>query len=127
MAAGIPGIGIGGIFYLICGLLLPVVELIQTFRGRSSAARWRFVGLQFSFSGGIVFGFYLTGKLIGWILTATSHQGAAHSWVNAGGTVLRIQPFFISLGTLALLLTAVQIINAVLDSRKTPRLKASLE
>jgi hypothetical protein len=55
MTAGIPGIGLGGLFFVISALLMVVVELYRTVRGRSSVARWRFVGRQAAMALGIVF------------------------------------------------------------------------
>jgi hypothetical protein len=46
MTVGIPGIGIGALFYVISALLMVVLELYCTVRGRSSLARWRVVGRQ---------------------------------------------------------------------------------
>jgi hypothetical protein len=46
MSVGIPGIGIGAVFYVISALLMVVLELYRTIRGRSSLARWRVVGHQ---------------------------------------------------------------------------------
>jgi hypothetical protein len=46
MSAGIPGIGIAALFYMISALLMVVLELYRTIRGRSSLARWRIVGRQ---------------------------------------------------------------------------------
>jgi hypothetical protein len=54
MTAGIPGIGLGGLFFVISALLMVVVELYRTVRGRSSLARWRFVGRQVAIAAGIV-------------------------------------------------------------------------
>jgi MFS family permease len=55
MTAGIPGIGLGGLFFVISALLMVVVEFYRTVRGRSSAARWRFVGRQAAMALGMVF------------------------------------------------------------------------
>lgn len=55
MTAGIPGIGLSGLFFVISALLMVVVELYRTVRGRSSVARWRFVGRQAAMALGIVF------------------------------------------------------------------------
>jgi hypothetical protein len=46
MFAGLPGTGIGGIFYLLLTLWMPIHELYLTFTGRSSLARWRFIGVR---------------------------------------------------------------------------------
>jgi hypothetical protein len=55
MTAGIPGIGLSGLLFVISALLMVVVELYRTVRGRSSVARWRFVGRQAAMALGIVF------------------------------------------------------------------------
>lgn len=55
MTAGIPGVGLGGLFFVISALLMIVVELYRTVRGRSSGARWRFVGRQAAMALGIIF------------------------------------------------------------------------
>jgi hypothetical protein len=46
MSAGLPGIGLGGIFLVISALVAPFVELVRTARGESSSAAWRGVGRQ---------------------------------------------------------------------------------
>ncbi|MDX6583895.1 MAG: hypothetical protein QOI10_3079 [Solirubrobacterales bacterium] len=48
MAAGLPGLGLGGLFFVLSALLAPVVELYRTAQGRSSAGAWRQVGRQFA-------------------------------------------------------------------------------
>ena len=54
MTVGIPGTGIGGIFYLLLAIAMPVRELGLAFRGRSSWERWRFIALQWSLIGGML-------------------------------------------------------------------------
>lgn len=48
MFAGLPGTGIGGIFYLLLTLWMPVNELYLTARGRSSAERWKFIAYRWA-------------------------------------------------------------------------------
>lgn len=43
MFAGLPGTGIGGIFYLLLTLWMPINELYLTLDGRSSMERWKFI------------------------------------------------------------------------------------
>jgi len=50
MFAGLPGIGVGTLFYVLTALWMPFRELIAVARGQSSAARWRLVGSQFCFA-----------------------------------------------------------------------------
>lgn len=53
-SAGLPGTGLGGLFYLLLALWMPFAELPRTMRGRSSRARWRHVAEQFALACGIV-------------------------------------------------------------------------
>ena len=46
MFAGLPGTGIGGIFYLLLTIWMPINEAYLTVRGRSSLERWRFVAVR---------------------------------------------------------------------------------
>ncbi|HVM35602.1 MAG TPA: hypothetical protein VM784_09675 [Actinomycetota bacterium] len=55
MSAGLPGIGIGGLFFILSALCMPFVEIGRTIRGASSAARWRVVGRQSAMAWAIVF------------------------------------------------------------------------
>lgn len=43
MFAGLPGTGIGGVFYLLLTLWMPIHELWRLFKGESSLERWRFI------------------------------------------------------------------------------------
>ena len=46
MSAGLPGVGLGGLFFILSALFAPIPELYRTARGRSSRAAWRMVGRQ---------------------------------------------------------------------------------
>jgi hypothetical protein len=54
MFAGLPGIGVGTLFYVITALVMPLVELTRLLRGEVSAARWRLVLTQFCFGVSVV-------------------------------------------------------------------------
>ena len=60
MNAGLPGTGIGGLFYLVTALLMPAVEMVRTLRGRSSVARWRIVLRQVTLALGVLGGLWAT-------------------------------------------------------------------
>lgn len=54
MNAGLPGFGIGGIFYVLAALVAPVVELRRIRRGESSPERRRSIARQFAMALAIV-------------------------------------------------------------------------
>lgn len=68
MTAGLPGTGIGGVFYLLSALLMPLVELVKTLRGQSSGRRWLLVIRQLALATGIVAGMWMLGILLGLLL-----------------------------------------------------------
>jgi hypothetical protein len=46
MSAGLPGLGLGGLFFILSALLAPLPELWRLMHGRSSVAAWRAIGRQ---------------------------------------------------------------------------------
>jgi hypothetical protein len=79
MPVGIPGIGIGGLFYVISALLMVVLELYRTIRGKSSLARWRVVGRQAAIAACII----LLTVFALWILHLTV-PGSAYLDIRVG-------------------------------------------
>ncbi len=55
MVVGMPGTGIGGLYYFIMIALMPVRELWFVMQGKSSLARWKFIGTQWAMLAGILF------------------------------------------------------------------------
>lgn len=53
MAAGVPGTGIGGLFYLAMAVLMPLRKLAGR-RHASPARRWRAIGVQYALVVGIL-------------------------------------------------------------------------
>jgi hypothetical protein len=54
MTAGLPGTGIGGIFYLLLAVYMPVCEFFKTLQGKTTLKRWEGVTLQLLFVAGIL-------------------------------------------------------------------------
>ena len=72
MTAGLPGTGIGGLFYLISALFMPFRELVLTARGRSRLERWRSVASQTIIALGIILGIWLMGWALGYVIAIAS-------------------------------------------------------
>lgn len=54
MTAGLPGTGIGGLFYMLLVLLMPLRELWRTLQGRGSVERWKDVAVHWALAAGIL-------------------------------------------------------------------------
>lgn len=71
MVVGLPGTGIGGLFYLFMAFWMPVHELKRVARGRSSLARWRFIAFNWVIVGGILGCLWATMLAMKSVLTLT--------------------------------------------------------
>lgn len=124
MTAGIPGVGIGGIFYLASALLMPARSLAAVIGGRPEDARWALALRQAAIATGILAVLWATGMALGWVITTFIPQGTAIVSGGAGGTEVRSAVKFgallLSLGTLAVVLALVQLLRIVLPVRTTP-------
>ena len=126
MTAGLPGVGIGGIFYLASALLMPVRSLVAVLRGRPDEARWSVALRQAALAAGILGALWLTGLALGWVIVHLVPEGARI--LATGGrsatevrSVVRTSALALSLGTLALVLALVQVLRVVLPIKPTAR------
>jgi hypothetical protein len=93
MTAGVPGTGIGGLFYLLGALWMPCYELFLTMRGQSSLARWYLVGRQTGIALGIICGMWATGWLLGLLLPAALLASLQQAAGRHSMNVLQLSPF----------------------------------
>jgi hypothetical protein len=126
MTAGLPGVGIGGIFYLVSALLMPVRSLLAVAGGRAHEARWSMALRQASLAAGILAALWLTGWALGWIIAILPPDAA--QIITAGGrsatevrSVVRTSALVLSLGTLTVVLALVQLLRVVLPEKPTAR------
>jgi hypothetical protein len=114
MSAGLPGTGIAGVFYLAGALLMPVVELGRTVRGRSTLARWRLVLRQFTVACAILAGVWTTGWLLGLAAFAPSTAAAlAAPGYAPTPQLVGESAMLMSLVTLVLLVGGVEVLSFV--------------
>ncbi len=123
MTAGIPGVGIGGIFYLASALLMPMRSAVAVLTGRPEQARWPVALRQASLASGILVALWATGWMLGWIITTFVPEAATAA---AGGTsgsevrnVVKVGALLLSFGTLAVVLALVQLLRVALPVRPT--------
>jgi hypothetical protein len=121
MTAGIPGAGIGGLFYLANALLLPVRTLVRRARGEQVA--WRPALSQAALAAGVLLGIWIAGWLLGLWIGPIGHSAARHGALSTSTAVhtarlLGVTTLFMSAGTLGLVLLSVQLARWVV--RRSP-------
>lgn len=117
MTVGLPGSGIGGILYLLLGLLMPLHELWVTLQGRSNWQRWRVVASQWCLCAGVLASLWVEGWALktGFArLTAQHEVSSTLAHTAAVGTMvmvptLAIMPFCI-LGSMLVLLHLARVV-----------------
>ena len=112
MTAGLPGTGVGGLFYMLSGILMPFREAYRAVRGESDARSRRLAAYQTLLALGVIAGIWATGWLLGLVINlapqvAVAVHGAGHVAAHASN-VVRVMAFFIAFATLAGVLAAVQ-------------------
>lgn len=75
MFAGLPGTGIGSVFYLLLTIWMPINEMYLVSRGRSSLERWRFIAMRWAVFAVVLGVIYLQARLMKGLLP----QGTASS------------------------------------------------
>lgn len=119
MTVGIPGTGIGGLFYLVSAATIPLRELLRRVRGRPPLAAPGLVRRQVAMVAGIAGGLWLTG----WILAALIVRST--STVRATGlppgpgaeNVLQVASVLLGFVTLVLVLAVVEVARLVVRGR----------
>jgi hypothetical protein len=119
MTVGVPGVGFGGIFYMIGALVMPVREVVRTARGESNVQRWVVVATQWSLAAGILVALWATGWILGHVLTPAvlARTAAGAGRLAAPHNVLRVSALVVSVGMLAILIGGVRIAQFVVRRR----------
>jgi hypothetical protein len=120
MTAGVPGTGLGGLFYILAALLLPFRCLVRTLRRQR--VNWGEAIKLTALALAVFLGIWLTGLLLGIILgpTAMTLEAAAGMSVELRArseNVLRWAAVAAGFVTLAVVLLAVQVARLVVRRR----------
>ena len=82
MTVGIPGTGLGGLFYFLLVAMMPFRELVLTLRRRSSLARWRHVGFHLLILAGMLGVLWGEAWLLDRVLDALEGSGIGSGHVH---------------------------------------------
>jgi hypothetical protein len=110
MTVGLPGCGIGGLFYVVSALAMPLHEGYRRARRRGPRARWRFVAGHMGLALAIVAAMWGAGWLLGLALHAArpiDALGGGHA-----ANLLRTATLALTVGTLVAVLGGVEVLRA---------------
>jgi hypothetical protein len=115
MTAGLPGTGIGGLYYLLLVFWMPCRELYLLARGRSSPQRWRAIGFYASMTAAIILTTYLEAWLIGQaVIRVATNLHLPIPGNGQGYRLLATTTIFLSLGSLVGVLLGVHALRLAL-------------
>ncbi len=117
MSVGLPGTGVGGLFYLVSALCMPFREAYRATVGQSDARTRGVVARQTAIALGVLGGIWLAGWLIGLVLSEVPLVAAAMNAVpvfaGRASNVLKVASFSLAFVTLGIVLGAVEIAGVV--------------
>ena len=102
MNAGLPGVGIAGLFFVVSALVMPLVEVGRTVTGRSSLERWRGVAHDWLLAVTMLAAFVL----MGWAFVEKVPESISREL--QGGVPTRVSALAITFLVLAALLVLTQ-------------------
>jgi hypothetical protein len=130
MNPGMPGTGIGGLFYIAGALWAPVDAMFLCATGRRTEVRWRLVARQSSIALGILAALWLAGWGLGYLLTsgAAVFVGMIGPGTLGADTVrfIRWAAILGSTGLLCMVLLSVQLLRITVRRPAPPRLPPAL-
>ena len=115
MTVGLPGTGIGGMFYMLSALAMPLREAYRCARGREArAGTWPLVAEQTAITAGILASMWMTGRLVARALVAARRLvpfAVLRTGATLHGNVLRATMLALTLGTLTAVLLGVEVLG----------------
>lgn len=121
--AGLPISALGGVFYLILTLWMPINELFLLVQGRSSLLRWKRIGVQFMMVGGVVLAILGQSILLAKVIPASlqaqalSSAGKISPLAGTGGSAMATNTALLALITLCFVALGVYALHALMRLR----------
>jgi hypothetical protein len=125
MFAGLPGIGVGTLFYVLMALWMPFREIPRLVNGTSSVARWLMISRQLLYSTGIIATVMFAERLLLWVMGQSkvapfSPAAFLHGELGArAGDSILAAPITASILLLAGVLLFVEILRIVVGYAQT--------
>ena len=129
MTVGLPGAGIGGLFYLASTILLPLRSLVKRLRGQQDGVPWRDQAHSVVIAIGIIGALWMAGWLLSLVVPDESLTRGVMTGEGAvpARSVLSTATLAVGIGTLLLVLLAVEAARVVHVWRSVRQLDRSGE
>ena len=115
MTPGVPGAGLGGLFYLASTLLLPFRSLVRRVRGQPDPVSLGQIGHNVAMAGGVIASLWMAGWLLAFIVPDDVLRSVTTSRGGPVGvrTMLPVATFATAVATLLLVLGSVELARMV--------------
>jgi hypothetical protein len=133
MFAGLPGIGVGTLFYIVMTLCMPVIEIRRVVQGTSSLARWQQIIRQWCFSAAIILSIMVAERVLMVIFNGDSPRSLSparllnHELSTHAPQSILAAPITASLVLLAAVLVIIEIMRMVQNIRHSDEAPAPSE
>ena len=127
MTAGLPGAGIGGLFYLASTLLLPARSLVRRVRGQPDSFASQHQAHSVWIAAGIIAGLWMMGWLLGFVVPdemLSRPTGGERLSAGVPGNIIALATFAMAVASLVCVLVAVEIAHHVHRAATVRRRKA---
>lgn len=119
MFAGLPGIGVGTLFYVLMAFWMPLREIPRVFKGTSSIENWKLIVRQLVYALGIIATVMFAEQTLLWMLSDSPVKPLSPAtWVHAelgarAGDSILAAPIAASLLLLAGVLLTVEVLRVI--------------
>jgi hypothetical protein len=118
MTAGLPGAGIGGLFFVLSAYFMLVVEIQRTLRGRSSLARWRGVLRSVAIATAMVVAVTAVVWLVHRLAYPPAPAGRADGSQGTADRLVPFSPVLVALAVLVAVLGAAFVLRLVVGRKR---------
>lgn len=119
MNIGLPGTGIGGLFYFFCALVMFAMEIARVIRRKKDAGRSKIARRVVPMLGGIIVSMLFLDWAVNAIITSLVPSSAfqsADGGRQASYQTLALEPILLSIITLGIILLSVHILKLIVRS-----------
>lgn len=123
MFAGLPGTGVGGIFYLLLTLWMPFHELIEMGKGRpTSRERWAFIARHWVLFAGVIVMMFAQAWIMKLVIPAAEREVVSRTTTQTVNTIVDTKAAGMMGATAAMALLSLAGVVAIVHTLRAGRM-----